>query len=114
MINRFTGRNIVKTSPKNYNYSYFEERDKKYIYHYDTPKFTYPTEDQLSNIVFLEHVWSYGDRLYKLSRRFYGDERDWWVILRFNKIGSEVSIKLGDVIKIPVPLEDIVGLFLQG
>jgi nucleoid-associated protein YgaU len=111
MINRFSNREIIKNESKRY-YDYLSDRDKKYINQYNTPTFKYPTEDELKKISYIEHVWTIGDRLYKLSNRYYGDPYDWWIILKFNKIGSEFMIKTGDVIKIPTPLEDILGYML--
>tara|TARA_Y100000593_G_C4188094_1_gene275424 strand:+ start:482 stop:778 length:297 start_codon:yes stop_codon:yes gene_type:complete len=47
------------------------------------------------------HYWSQGDRLYKLSFEYYGSYDNWWKIAFFNGIGSEVNIKIGDLVKIP-------------
>ncbi len=111
MINRYTNRKIIENSSNRYR-DYFSERDKKNVLQYKTQVFKFPTEKQLNYIPFIEHVWSSGDRLYKLAQRYLGDKYNWWVILRFNKIGSEMNIKAGDVMKIPVNLEDVLYYFL--
>lgn len=111
MIDRFTNRDIIVNNADRYR-QYLADRDKKVINQYNTPTFKYPTEDQLKKIGYIEHIWTVGDRLYKLSNKYYGDTRDWWIILKFNKIGSEFMINTGDVIKIPTPIEDIIGYML--
>jgi nucleoid-associated protein YgaU len=111
MIDRFSKRRIIVNSSRNY-LDYLEERGKKKVTQYGTPVFKYPTEEQLKNISYREHVWSAGDRLYKLASKYLGDSRDWWIILKFNKIGSEVEINAGDIIKIPTRLEEVVSIFL--
>lgn len=111
MINRFTKRRVIKNDSPIYS-EIFEERGKTHIMQYDTPKFNYPTEKELENIGFLEYVWKPGDRLYKLANTYLGDKHNWWVILKFNKMGSEAEIKKGDVIKIPTRVEEIIGKML--
>ena len=54
----------------------------------------------------VSHVWSVGDRFYKLAHKYYGDSKMWWVIARFNSKPTEAHLNLGDVIAIPVPLTD--------
>jgi nucleoid-associated protein YgaU len=111
MIDRFSSRRIILNRSKIY-YDYFKERNKKSIEQYDSPTFKKIPEDTLKRISFYEHTWSAGDRLYKLAYRYYGDTRDWWVILRFNEIGSEFDIKVGDVLKIPANVEEFIGLLI--
>ncbi len=111
MIDRYLNRRIILNDSSLYD-EYFEERSKKYVRQYNSATFTYPTEDQLKKIEYIEHVWSSGDRLYKLSNKYLGDKHNWWIILKFNKIGSEVLIKKGDVIKIPTRVEDVLGIML--
>ena len=70
------------------------------------------TDEELKNIPYVEHVWVSGDRLYKLSQKYYGNTKDWWIILNFNKLGSEVSIKQGDIIKIPQNIQETLVYFI--
>jgi hypothetical protein len=109
MIKRFANRRIIKNDSPIYK-NYLDERGRKFIEHYETIKMDYPTNQQLKSIIYLEHVWSAGDRLYKLSNRYYGNTKDWWIILKFNKIGSEFEIQNGDTIKIPLRLEEVIGI----
>ncbi len=107
MINRYTNRIRVINDNKLYK-KYFEDRDVKNIRQYLTQKFTYLSESELADISFYQHVWSSGDRLYKLSYRYYGNYNDWWIILFFNKLKNEVDIKAGDVLKIPINIENFI------
>ena len=50
-----------------------------------------------------------GDRYYKLAASFYGDARYWWIIAWFNKKPTESHIKVGDIIRIPTSLGDILA-----
>ena len=55
------------------------------------------------------HVVTQGDKLYKLANRYYGNFKFWWVISLFNKIASDVDLKYGQEIYIPVDIDSIVG-----
>lgn len=106
MIDRYKKRRILKNNSDEYS-KLFEEKGIKYINQYATPSFKYFTSQQLAKINYIEHVWSVGDRLYKLADKYLGDHRNWWIILRFNKLGNETDIKAGDTIRIPKNIEEI-------
>tara|TARA_Y100000592_G_scaffold55707_1_gene87619 strand:- start:10116 stop:10442 length:327 start_codon:yes stop_codon:yes gene_type:complete len=54
----------------------------------------------------IRHVWSMGDRFFKLSHKHYGTYDFWWVIALFNSVPTEAHLNYGDVIYIPVrPLQ---------
>tara|TARA_Y100000296_G_C4945926_1_gene143811 strand:- start:23 stop:307 length:285 start_codon:yes stop_codon:yes gene_type:complete len=73
--------------------------------HYATPIIEYPTVEEMHEFTITSHVWTQGDRFYKLSDYYYGDARVWWVIPWFNKRILESDYLLGDSILIPKPLE---------
>lgn len=106
MIDRYRNRKVLRNNADEYS-KIFEEKGLKYINQYATPSFKYFTREQLAKINYLEHVWSAGDRLYKLADKYMGDHRNWWLILRFNKIRNETDIKAGDVIRIPKNIDEI-------
>ena len=92
---------------------YFEQldnRDVPYVPQYVTPNFSNPTEEQISDLTVLSYIWSRGDRLYKLSDEFYGDPTYWWVIAWFNQKPLESDFKIGDVIGVPIPLEEVLDI----
>ena len=47
------------------------------------------------------HIWSMGDRFYKLSYAYYNRYDYWWVIALFNGKPTEGHMEYGDVLKIP-------------
>lgn len=51
---------------------------------------------------FVEHIWSRGDRLYKLGNRYYGDSNSFWLIALFNNKPTDADYKYGDIVQIPV------------
>jgi hypothetical protein len=110
MIDRFARRITFNNSNKLYS-KLLEDRGLNSIQQYNTAVIKYPNEQQLKTIPYIEHVWTTGDRLYKLSNQYFGDTKSWWIILQFNQIGSEVLIKQGDVIKIPANIEEVLGYF---
>jgi hypothetical protein len=54
------------------------------------------------NYVFIEHIWSHGDRLFKLSRKYLSNFRNYWLIGLFNKKPTDADYKYGDIVYIPV------------
>ncbi len=52
------------------------------------------------------HVWSYGDRYYKLAAQYYGTPQYWWVIAWWNGRPTEASLQNGVALQIPTNLED--------
>ena len=73
----------------------------------ETQRLEYPEFSDVLSFDYKTHFWSLGDRYYKLAHFYYGDSRYWWVIAWFNKKPTEQHIKLGDVVKVPLPLETV-------
>lgn len=48
-----------------------------------------------------EHVWSHGDKLYKLAYRYFGDRNLFWIIGLFNNKPTDSHYSYGDVVYIP-------------
>ena len=55
----------------------------------------------------IEHVWSKGDKLYKLAHKYYGDKEMWWIISTWNAKPTEAHFYYGEVLEIPFPPESI-------
>ena len=71
----------------------------------NTPIFIYPTDEEIKNLNVSYETWRSDSRIYKFSKKYYNDENFGWVILFFNKIGSEYNIRVGQIISIPTQLE---------
>ena len=49
----------------------------------------------------IEHVWSHGDKLYKLANLYFGDRDLFWIIGLFNNKPTDSHYTYGDVVFIP-------------
>jgi len=58
-----------------------------------------------NNINEVTHIWKTGDRYYKLANQYYGRPELWWVIALYNQKPTEGHIRLGNVLRIPMPIE---------
>ena len=59
----------------------------------------------------IEHIWMSGDHFYKLAQKHYGDPKLWWIIAWYNTRPTEAHVKVGDLIRIPIPLEKVLFYF---
>ena len=84
----------------------FTKRGVVEVVQYSTPTLRDLTEEDKLRIPYVEYTWRAGDRYWNLASRFFGDPRQWWVIAEFNNKPTEGHIKKGDIIRIPVPLEN--------
>lgn len=50
----------------------------------------------------IEHIWSHGDKLYKLAEKYYEDKNFFWMIGLYNKKPTDAHYQYGDIVKIPV------------
>ncbi len=82
----------------------FKERNVPRIEQYPTPRYKEITLEMASKVEQIRHIWSLGDRYYKLAHKYYNDTNYWWVIARFNRKPTEAHLKIGDTISIPMPL----------
>jgi hypothetical protein len=82
-----------------------QERDVKFIKHYETPVLHHPTRSQRRKTITTNYIWKYGDRLYNLADKHYNSPRHWWVIAWYNGYGTEADIPNGAILYIPLKLE---------
>jgi hypothetical protein len=80
------------------------KRGKKSIRHYTTPTMRHPTVSERAGTPTTGHLWTVGDRFYKLAHQYYGDVNFWWVIAWWNGYPTEGHIKTGDYLDIPLDL----------
>lgn len=66
----------------------------------------YPTYEQISSILFTYEMWQIGSRLHKLSEKYYNTPSFWWLIGFYNKKPIDANYSVGDIVKIPVSLEE--------
>tara|TARA_A100001515_G_scaffold132646_1_gene121266 strand:- start:428 stop:763 length:336 start_codon:yes stop_codon:yes gene_type:complete len=104
MAQRYDNRNLFFNKEPLYD-EVFEERNVDGIRHYSTATMKFPTADEIQQMIIKNHVWSVGDRYYKLAIDNYGDASYWWVIAMFNQRPTEANWTVGEIVQIPLPLE---------
>ena len=105
MPDRYDKRLIFTNDNELYD-SLFDARDVNYVRHYATPEMNYPDPEEIRNLTRVRHVWKTGDRYFKLSIQYYNSPRYWWVIAWWNSLPTEALLKNGDLIYIPLNLEE--------
>jgi nucleoid-associated protein YgaU len=83
-----------------------ERRGVKQIEHFTTPRLRQPSVSDRIRLRTSTHIWKYGDRFYNLAHQYYGDTRYWWVIAWYNGIPTEAEANTGDVLEIPLDLQE--------
>tara|TARA_B100001123_G_C14864889_1_gene849540 strand:- start:255 stop:584 length:330 start_codon:yes stop_codon:yes gene_type:complete len=81
--------------------SLLEPRGVEGISQYDT--FTFSKKIIKSSYAVREHVWSKGDRLYKIAHKYYGDDEFWWIIALWNGKPTDADYVYGATVYIPFP-----------
>jgi len=104
MSQRYNSRRIIVNNGELYE-ELLENRGLNKINHFESPRLKYPTEKQILNLDMTSHIWTVGDKFYKLAYANYGDPKYWWVIAWWNGYGVEAEIKNGSVLAIPLNLE---------
>ena len=109
-MSRYRRRKILTNDTEEYQDSeIFENRGVKKITQFQSPMFKNFTKEEYKSVPFRRYYWTNGDRLWKLSQKFYGDMQFWWLIARWNFVASESDLKEGQEIRIPTNLELALG-----
>ena len=103
MSSRYTYRKIKRNRDEIYK-EQLEDRNKKFIRHFNTPNMSYPNSSQRKVMTIREHIWKAGDRYYKLAHEHYGEKELWWLIAWYNRAPTESHLRIGRVVRIPTPL----------
>lgn len=113
MATRYDGLSTKTTSIQNSETmrEVLDNRGLNNITHYNTKTLNTITANEIRSLTSNSYYWSYGDRYWKLSAKFYGDPKYWWVIAWYNKKPTEAMLNIGDQILIPFPLDRILGMF---
>ena len=101
---------IVINDDKKYQ-DIFKERNVGFIEHFTAYPLNYPSPRQMAELKIDNHIWTTGDKYWKLAEANYGDPTLWWVLAWFNKKPTEGHVEAGDLILIPRPLETILEFF---
>ena len=107
---RYIGRDLIQNESEVCE-SIIKSRNINFVIHHSTPVFLMPTEEQEEQLTVVNHVWTVGDRYYRLAHEFYGKSELWWIIAWYNQKPTEAHVKLGDVLEIPLPLEKVIEYY---
>lgn len=107
MGRRLQNRGIVTNDHEMYE-SIMDERGRKKINHHVVAQLKHPSAEMLRNVRVISHIWQTGDRFWKLAHQYYDGKPDlWWIIAWFNQTPTEHDVMLGQIIDIPLPLDEI-------
>ena len=110
MTSRYESADIIVNSSKIYS-NVFKDRGVKQIRQFGTKSLNFPTQEQLQELDVVGHTWRYGDRFFRLAHVHYGDPKLWWVIAFFNQMPTETTLKFGQLVFIPHPLERLLNIY---
>jgi len=108
MASRYEIRRLAENTNPIYK-ELFDARGVNGVVQYRSPELLHPTAKQIGNLNVVGHIWTLGDKYWKLAHKHYGDSELWWVIAWFNQAPTEAHLNLGDVIEIPFPLDRVLG-----
>ena len=112
-MGRYNNRKIFKNEDPSY-LDNFMDKELKFVNQYDTAIMPSLSVETNASIERITHIWTHGDKLWKLSQQYYGDPKYWWLIAWFNRKPTENHFSFGEVITIPIPFERALTLFNRG
>lgn len=77
----------------------FEDKGVKYLTIVRSQTFDKLIGTQIG--IDVEHVWSYGDSLAKLSQKYFYSYENWWIIALLNGKPTDAHYSIGDIVYIP-------------
>lgn len=110
-MSRYNNYRILNNSSEYYRKLRQKRNNTKNIRQYETPILRHPTVGERASIESTQHIWSVGDRFYKLAHKFYGDPTLWWIIAWYNGFPTEVDVLPGDLLTIPINVEKVIETF---
>ena len=104
---RYDNRSIITLTSDNEIYRRkILARNAKRVYVHSTAVYNFDDTDKDINFSFEEIYWSNGDKLHKLSYKYYNSIEYWWVIAFFNQKPTDSDYQIGDLVVVPTPLEE--------
>jgi nucleoid-associated protein YgaU len=109
-MGRYDNRRIVRNQELSYA-DMLQKRGVSYIDQYDTAVVNRIVVNKYLPIDRVQHVWTQGDRLWKLADKYYADSTYWWLIAWYNGKPTENHFQLGENINVPVPLDRVLAMY---
>jgi len=110
---RYNNTKIINNATEQYS-EMLSKRGITSITQFSFDKFKEIKIKDVPGLQFQYHTWATGDRFYKLAHQFYGDPTYWWVIAFWNFTPLETDVKLGQIVKIPLPVEKVLNALELG
>lgn len=111
-ISRYNKRNVINNDDSSYVLSnIFKKRGVNMINHFAATELSYPSPEDIQDIIEITAIWGIGSSYYKLAHEFYNDPQYWWVIAWYNLRPLETDFAAGDTVIIPTPLETVLSGF---
>ena len=99
---------IIRNRDETYR-DFFNRTGEDSVRHYALTILADPAlESYLRETSIIQHVYETGDTLSKIAFKYYGDPLVWWVLAWFNGKPTDFHCTIGDVINVPLPLEDAI------
>lgn len=108
-MRRYEKTNKIRNASQEYR-DLLDRKKIKIINQYSTFDFNRLKDVDLYKFDIIQHTVAPFERLYNISYKYYASASYGWLICYTNKISNELDIKVGDVINIYLPLENLLGL----
>jgi len=108
---RMNSRTIFVNDDKNYQREFFDRRNIKQTPQYRTGRFQALTPTQRAQLNPTSLIWTATSNLTKIAYEFYGDPQYWWVISLYNQTPLESDFKVGQVVYVPLPLQQVLSYY---
>ncbi len=106
-MSRYTNTTVINNDSDFYS-PLAQKRGLKSIQQMNTVVLKNPQIFERIDLATDTHIWKYGDRFYKLAYTYYDDPQLWWIIAWYNGYPTEANVKIGDILDIPLNLEEII------
>jgi nucleoid-associated protein YgaU len=88
----------------------FDKKGVKNITQFRARRLRQVDEKVKQRVAFKEYIWSYGDTFWLLASKNYSDSKLWWVIASFNNKPTEAHMEIGETIRIPTNLSEVLRI----
>ena len=109
MHNRYAKSNQFNNQTELYEHLR-DDRNLKNLYQFETFNFGNLRNVENYNFDYITHTVQPFERLYTISQKYYKAPEYGWVILYTNGLANELEINPGDILKIYIPLDKLLGL----
>ena len=106
-MSRYNKDEILNNTSEFYSFLRKKRNNLKNIEQYATPIMTHATVAQRAALTTNAHMWTVGDRFYKLAHKYYDNVDLWSVLAWYNGYPTEADISVGQMIHVPLNLEQV-------